>query len=227
MAKNSKKLAIVAVDNAFETDKATIYRAFVSLVDFNWKEIGALVTKYQGDKEKLVEIKLVCAEHSIKRVFGKADYTKNASETAIAALARLDGNKPENKDALAALDETQKAARKGARNDWFSFASRIGFKMPGEARGGANNAAGSNGKLTPAPKVQPLTKEKSNVPVTVDSYVPSECADIAALRSTYISVKSLLVKLQARNASVYQGDEGSKLLAIHKNVIELLNGIKV
>lgn len=208
---------------AFETDKATIYQAFTSLVDFDWKAVGALLTKYQGDKAQFESIRLMCREHSIGRIYRKAGLT--ISETQIAALARYDGNKPETVAGIGVLNETQKAARKGAQNDWFGFTARIGFKTL-ETRGGAHNATGANGKLTPAPKVQPLTKEKSNAPITVESYVPSEAQDIAALRSTYVSIKSLLIKLQARNAKMYAGDEGSKLLAIHKNVIELLNGIK-
>lgn len=210
--------AIDAALISFTEDKNTIFQAFAALIDFDWKAIGALLTKYQADKQKLQEIKLACAEHSIVRVYRKASLT--ISEHEASELARLDGTKDEaSKAKLAALTETEKAARKGARNDWFSFTSRIGFKMPAENRGGANNISGANGK----PRT---TVAKSAAPTTVESYVPAECADISALRSTYISVKSLLIKLQARNALVYQGDEGSKLLAIHKNVIELLNGIK-
>lgn len=203
---------------SFNEDKNTIFQAFTSLVDFDWKAIGALLTKYTTDKPKLQEIKLACAEHSIVRVYRKAGLT--ITETEASQLARLDGTKDEaSKAKLAALTETEKAARKGARNDWFSFTSRIGFKMPAENRGGNNNTTGSNGRAR-------TTVVAKDVPITVESYVPAECADITALRSTYISVKSLLIKLQSRNARVYQGDEGSKLLAIHKNVIELLNGIK-
>lgn len=212
--------AIDAALLAFTEDKATIFQAFASLTDFDWKAVGAILTKYQGDKARFEEIRMVCREYSIARIYRKAGLT--ISETDVALLARYDGTKPDTIASFKeALTETQKAARKGAQNDWFGFTSRIGFKTL-ETRGGANNTTGTNGKVAAAPRT-PVAK---NVPITVDSYVPAECADIAALRSTYISVKSLLIKLQARNAVVYQGDEGSKLLAIHKNVIELLNGIK-
>lgn len=217
-----KTIASTPLNATFEADKATIYQAFTSLVDFDWKLIGLILTKYQGDKPLFEQIRMVCREHSIARVFKKADIIK--SETAIAELARLDGNKPEHKDALAKMTEADKAARKGAANDWFGFTARIGYKTP-ETRGGANNKAGSNGKpkpTTPAPHHDIAPK----VPTTVESFVAADMVNLETLKEAYASVKSMLIKVQNRNSKLYVGDEGGKLLALHKNIIELLNFIK-
>lgn len=212
-----KTIDATPINVAFEADKATIYQAFTSLVDFDWKSVGLILTKYQGDKVLFEQIRMVCREHSIARVFKKAGIDK--SETYIAELARLDGNKPEHKEALAKMTEADKAARKGAANDWFGFTARIGYKTP-ETRGGANNKAGSNGKPAPHHDVKP------KVPTTVESFVAADMVSLATLKEAYVNVRSLLIKVQARNAKLYVGDEGAKLLALHKNVIELLNIIK-
>ena len=219
---------VVEIDEAaqqFIADCAIVATAVTNIVYFDWSAVKAIMLKYQHDADAFRALTVHTWSASIAafgaKCMGAIDKRDDAKLFTAAEALEL-AQHDTRKDGARELTTFEKDARKSARNSWFYVTKKTGVNNPTGGEAKANNKAGANG----TPKMAGEKANPTDVKSEATASTADRCAGLAELKAAYQSFKMGLTRLQANNVSLYDGEEGSKLLAKHMNIVQLLNGIK-
>ena len=218
---NRKQVTTIVLDT-FAIDKARIITLFEQTgALFDPTELSGLLNKYKDDITKFAEIKGAIQERAMIAYCARYKINK----TAIEVHDILTSDKT--------LAESDKPIRKSAYNAWFYVCNKCGITSATTTSGVQRKGSGAShkdkmnaaGKAQRAAAAQVAAMNETNTVPVVLTTVAEACSDLISLKSAYATAKAHIIKLQARNANLYTGDEGSKLLTAHQAIVDAFKAI--
>ena len=189
---------------------------------FDPTELTALLNKYKDDVTKFAEIKSAIQERAMVAYCARYKINKTAIE--VHDMLAADVKK---------LAESDKPIRKSAYNAWFYLCNKCDITSATTNSGVQRKGSGAShkdkmnaaGKAQRAAAAQLAAMNETNTVPVVLTTVAEACSDLISLKSAYATAKAHIIKLQARNANLYVGDEGSKLMTAHQAIVEAFKAI--